>query len=320
MGELTHKYYTWTDGNYMRGQQLLASPQIGNLLAALDTKEEAFATIQDYNVDGTIKGCPLYFDVDSSDLVEAYGMMRDLVDEVSTVLDVTPAVWFSGSKGFHVVAPIYIRHNRCHEIVKMMSVDLGLDQYCDQSVYRTRSMWRCNNTYNKKADRYKVAVDYNDPLVKIVFNSAERIHTPRRGVFKHRDADIASYVSRLPEFTYQVQEEDKDFWNDMSHCMRTLWALDNPPEGYRHQLAHLMSRHCFRSGKSLEEAIALFGGHAFWCNVNERDYTKVLQSVYRSGNAAIGCKAGRDAELLRQYCIPACEFNNETNWKEIFKL
>ena len=103
MTETTYKYYTWTQGQYFRGQQLLAKTQIGNLLAALDSKEEAFATIQDYDKDGAVIGCPLYFDVDSDDLVEAHGMMLDIVTELDAVLGVCPIVWFSGSKGFHII-------------------------------------------------------------------------------------------------------------------------------------------------------------------------------------------------------------------------
>lgn len=317
MKETTYKYYTWTEGKYFRGQQLLSKPQISSLLAVMDKREEAFATIQDYDKNGAVIGCPLYFDVDSDDLIEAHGMMVDIVKQITYHLKVEPLVWFSGGKGFHVVAPIYIRHPRCHEIARMMRDDLGLES--DDSVYRTRSMWRCNNTYNKKAMRYKVQVNPTKSLHEMVYHSADRIHDPFKQA-EFRDARIETYIERLPEINVQPATMDKDFWGDMSHCMQTLWAMDSPPEGQRHQLAHLMARHCFRSNKSLEEAIALFAGHPFWGAINPRDYEKVISSVYRSGSGMIGCRHGRDGELLRQYCTDICAFNNETNWNKVFKI
>ena len=94
-----YKYFTWTDDEgYFRGQQLLCNEQISTLLSHLPSKSEAFATIQDYDAEGNCIGCPLYFDIDSPSLWDAYHEMQELVEDLRAALDIEPLVWFSGSK------------------------------------------------------------------------------------------------------------------------------------------------------------------------------------------------------------------------------
>lgn len=333
-----YKYFTWTDDEgYFRGQQLLHRDQIATLLSHLPVRSEAFATIQDYDEEGNCIGCPLYFDIDSPSLWDAYHEMQELVQDLrATFDDMHPWIYFSGSKGFHVVCPIYIRHERCHELVKLMVdevTDIG-----DRSVYRSRSMWRCNNTWNAKGEGRKVEVYTTESLEwmmahstgkqiegmspldrmlknPIIGNSAQ---AALRNMNSWRDADISSYIPRLPKFEDKViNNANADFYEDFRPCMRKLWEMDAPPEGQRHQFLHIMARHCFRSGLSKEEAEQLFATHHFWSTVRERDYTKVIASVYRTGRGLIGCKHGRDAEVLRPHCSLICALNDEF---DVFKV
>jgi hypothetical protein len=306
-----YKYFTWTDNEgYFRGQQLLHKSQIAVLLEHTKKPSEAFATIQDYDKDGNCIGCPLYFDIDSDSLWDAYNEMQELVQDLRASLEIDPLVWFSGSKGFHVVCPIYIRHERCHEIVKMMIDDVT--DIGDRSVYRTRSMWRCDSSWNAKGNGYKVAVNPLSALQDMKTWSTENIHYPiTQNWVGIRDANIEKYIPKLPTFTERMSEIGDDFMKDFKPCMKTIWEMESPPEGYRHQFLHIMARHCYRSGLSSSEAIKLFAYHHFWKTVNARDYEKVISSVYRSGHGLIGCKKGRDSELLTQYCSKACNLNEE---------
>lgn len=307
-----YKYFTWTDKDgYFRGQQLLHRNQIATLLAHMPVESEAFATIQDYDGDGNCIGCPLYFDIDSPSLWDAYHEMQELVEDLRATFGGEPLVWFSGSKGFHVVCPIYIRHERCHELVRLMVDDVT--DIGDRSVYRSRSMWRCDSTWNEKGNGYKVAVNSYGNLNDMQNCSRQNVHVPHTHNWKQRDADISSYVPRLPKFEDKIGKIDGDFYEDFRPCMRKLWEMDSPPEGQRHQFLHIMARHCFRSGLSKSEAIELFAGHHFWSTVKERDYTKVIASVYRTGRGLIGCKHGRDAEVLREHCSKLCALNEETS-------
>jgi hypothetical protein len=312
-----YKYFTWTDDEgYFRGQQLLGYEQISTLLSHLPSKSEAFATIQDYDAEGNCIGCPLYFDIDSPSLWDAYHEMQELVEDLRAALEAKPLVWFSGSKGFHVVCPIYIRHERCHELVKLMVDDVT--DIGDRSVYRSRSMWRCNSTWNSKGEGYKVQVHSNTMLEHMIEMSTNGTHDPHKpSDWGMRDADISAYIPKLPKFEDKIGKIDGDFLEDFRPCMRKLWEMDAPPEGQRHQFLHIMARHCFRSGLSKEEAEQLFATHHFWSTVRERDYTKVIASVYRTGRGLIGCKHGRDAEVLRPHCSLICALNDEF---DVFKV
>lgn len=310
---------TWTDGKYFEGNMLLERWQINELLKAFKHKKrEQFVTIQDYDQEGNIIGCPLYFDIDSPSLMDAHEEAKDLVERLEDQYNVTPFVWFSGGKGFHVMAPLYIRHHRCHEIVKMIWEDLFKQVECDPSVYRTRSMLRCDNTWNIKGERFKSYVpEINYPLDKIVKNAETQ--TPpawrlRWGI--PTDLPIQEYIDRLPEFKVGDFEADSNFVSDMMPCLKNLWTEETPPQGTRHELAHLMVRHCFRSELSREDTISLFANHPFWSQVNPNDYVKIVRSIYQNGKAVIGCK---NNEYLLSNCVKFCKYNKGMSITDTFK-
>lgn len=311
------RFFQWTKDGYHKGNMLLTEQQIGQLLSTHDEKEEAYATVQDYDEDGSIKGCYLYFDIDSSSLDNAYRDMVDVVSEIEGIYDCKCLVYFSGSKGFHVIAPVYIVHSRCHEIVKMIARDNNFP--VDMSVYRTKSWWRCNGTWNPKGFSYKILTDDLDGLALIIIKSGRNIQS-KPTEFIRQDLDVTSYIERLPPLSVGLNNMGKDFNDDLTPCMRTLWAMEEPPEGYAHQLAHMMARHCYRSDLSKEEAEAFFSDHVFWAAQNKRDYEKVIGSVYRYDRGMLGCKTGKDGDLLQQYCSKICIFNDEVSVFDIFKV
>ncbi|WP_373092447.1 hypothetical protein [Zhongshania sp.] len=312
-----YKYFTWTDSHgYHKGQDLLESSQIASLLQHMKKPSEAYATIQDYDADGNITGCPMYFDIDSPSLEEAFWNMSSLVDDLSMDFEVTPAVWFSGSKGFHIVLPLYIRHPRCHEIAGMIAKEYK--QETDPSVYRLRSMWRCDRTWNGKGKNYKTRITSEESYADIMRRSKGGSHLENWQPFNVKDMDITSYVSRLPERKTVQLPDNPD--TEMMPCLKKLWQMAAPPEGRAHQLCHLVSRWCYQSRLTEEEAVALFNDHPFWKGVAPRDYEKVIASTYRTGRAAIGCETGRDAELLRSQCQLHCPFNKEFQPQEVFNV
>lgn len=304
-----YKYFTWTDeSGYFCGQNLLHRSQIAKLLEHSKAPEEAFATIQDYDEEGNCIGCPLYFDIDSPSLWDAYNEMQELVEDLRCTLEIEPLVWFSGSKGFHIVCPIYVRHERCHEIVRMMVDDVT--DIGDRSVYRSRSMWRCNKTWNEKGNGYKIRTQSHFKLDSMI-NGSRMCNDLYYDPPIFRDAKIERYVAKLPTFEERMTEIGDDFSKDFKPCMRKIWEAESPPEGQRHHFLHIMARHCYRSGLSSSEAIHLFATHHFWSTVKARDYEKVIMSVYRNGKGLIGCKTGTDSEVLQPFCSKLCNLNDE---------
>lgn len=305
-----YKYLTWSDGTYFEGQSLYSRAQCNNLLRSLsNTKKEVYATIQDYNQDGTCIGSPIYFDIDSSSLYDAWETARELKSLADDEFDCDSFVWFSGGKGFHILSPLYVRHPRCHEIISTIIEDMFKHLDLDLSVYRNRSMLRVDNTWNIKGNNYKVACDnWNQLSLSNIINSASR---PAVSDWKQRwkpiDLDITEYIERLPAFKPSDVTSSLNF-NDMMPCLKNLWMAAEPPEGKRHELAYVFVRHCYRSELSQEETASLFESHVFWGKVRANDYLKIIRSVYTRGQGGMGCNTNA---LLQDNCVIACKYNKE---------
>jgi hypothetical protein len=305
-----YKYITWTDGEYFEGHNLMNKRSCLNVTDSLSrTKHEVFATIQDYDADGNCIGCPLYFDIDSPSLYDAWEQARLLYDAIEEEFNVQSFVWFSGGKGFHILSPLYVRHPRCHEIVSIIRQELFKHIDIDDKVYRTRSMLRVENTWNIKGDKYKIPCDNWNQLTldKIMLMADGQVTSDWRSKWNTTDLDIDEAVEKLPEFKPIVVDGSVEF-SDMMPCLKNLWLRDTPPDGDRHELAFLFVRHCYRSGLSKEQTASAFYEHPFWKNVRENDYMKIIRSVFTSGNAAMGCTNNK---LLRDNCVIACKYNSE---------
>ena len=303
-----NKYVTWSSGKYYEGQGLYDSSACVNIINSLrKTQQEVYATIQDYDSNGDCIGCPLYFDIDAPSLYDAWENARQLVSDIEDEFNVSSLVWFSGGKGFHVLTPLYIRHPRCHEIMKLIIEDSFKHIDLDMKVYRTRSMFRVENTWNIKGKKYKIPLDnWNQLSLEKIYAMADKQVTPQwRDKWNCADLDISSLVGRLPEFK-PIDISSTLHFDDMMPCLKRLWGLPTPPQGSRHEIAYMVVKHCYRAGLSPDEAASLFYSHPFWKNVNDNDYRKIIRSVYTKGNAALGCKHN---ELLQANCVVACIYN-----------
>ncbi len=245
--------------------------------------------------------------------MEAWEETQLLVDDLRDDYNCEPLVYFSGSKGFHVIVPRYIRHERCHEIAWMIVKEHPIT--VDDSVYRTRSMWRCNNTWNRKGRRQKRLVDPSWSLTQVLKYS-QGIHMPRTHT---EDLDITEYVDQLPERGSYERVHDTDFRSGMYPCMRRLWEMDSPPEGQRNHFLYIMARHCYRSGLDINDAMSLFASHHLYGDFRNNEYERVVKSVYRTGKSGIGCKTGRDANVLQPQCHGICPWRNEWSVRDVFK-
>lgn len=303
-----NKYITWSQGKYFEGQDLHSKSVIKNLTKSLiNSKCEVFVTMQDYDQDANCIGCPLFFDIDAPSLYDAHETMIELCHDIEDIFQVSPFVWFSGGKGFHVLAPLYVEHPRCHEIIKLIVDDYFKGYDLDHKVYRTRSMFRVENSWNIKGGKYKVPVDgWNHLSLEDIYKMGDNQVTSTWGErWKTTKLDIAEYIDRLPEFK-PIDVTSKVDFADMMPCLRNLWSMETPPEGQRHELAYVFIRYCYRAGLSKEETTGQFHAHPFWKNVSENDYTKIIRSVYTKGNATLGCKTN---QLLQNNCVYICKYN-----------
>jgi hypothetical protein len=114
-------------------------------------------------------------------------------------------------------------------------------------------------------------------------------------------------------------QQDYDTDSDISPCIQRLWNLTHYDEGERHYIAFIFVRQFYRVGLSEQDTIEKFERHPFWKHYPPREYMKIVNSVYRSGKAYLGCQNGRDGEILRTYCVTLCGFNKKIKISDILK-
>ena len=303
---------TWIgEDGYFRGRDLISREQVASLITSLKHRE-LYCTIQDYNEDGSTIGCPIVFDIDSPSLYDAYSQMRCLVQDLEASYDLVPLVYFSGGKGFHVMPRLYIKHERCHEIARMISGEFSTE--IDVSIYKNNAMLRVNDSYNTKSSRWKVAVNPASTLEYMVAQSEYRNHYHSLDISSHV-LDISEYIPKLRDLSELNLE--KSTIDEMTPCLRAMWADINPQEGTRHYTIFIMVRFFCGAGYTQEQVIKLFEGHEFWRTIPSKYYIAVTRQVFRSGKTFIGCKHGQDAEMLRPLCSKLCLFNDELSISEL---
>ncbi len=125
------------------------------------------------------------FDLDSEDLQVSYTETQKLVAKLKDS-GCEPQVWFSGSKGFHVVIPQEVfggfephqELNLIHKrIAQLTAEELNLTTV-DLSIYSRQRSFRCKYSYHKggskkyKQDCYKVPVDIFEDSIETVLKKS----------------------------------------------------------------------------------------------------------------------------------------------------
>lgn len=110
----------------------------------------------------------LVFDIDyEKDVAVAHSWARELVQYLNAEYGVgfeSQAYFFSGKKGFHVLAPEKLfggfePSSELPMILKMMAMRLCDPKKLDSSIYETNRLFRVANTYHEMSGLYKVQLD-----------------------------------------------------------------------------------------------------------------------------------------------------------------
>jgi hypothetical protein len=109
----------------------------------------------------------LWFDIDSGDLTTALVNARSLVTRIELIdpaLSQHLAIYFSGSKGFHVGIPAglfgwepFVELPRAH---RHLATGIAGDVQIDTAIYEHNRLWRVPNTRHGKSGLYKVPLTY----------------------------------------------------------------------------------------------------------------------------------------------------------------
>lgn len=265
-----------------------------------------FKTIEHWNTEGE-KFCPIYADFDGPTAQsDALSCVHQMLNNFGTV----PQVYYSGSKGFHVVYPYYIKGDNCEKVAKYIMEKLGANNWksWDDGMYKTRNMWRIVNTKNEKTGLYKIQLKDVHLLTKMLYEIKEYAKEPRKTW--EVDTDKNNPFLDMVVSQYQYKEETKpekivehrNYKEEMTPCIERLLAEENE-EGKRHYSILVLARFFKWCGTDMDEAIGLVLTPYY---KHEKHVRKVFNSVYRS-TALIhfGCK---NNNIMQEKCGILCKY------------
>lgn len=171
------------------------------------------------NIDQAVRLGPLYFDIDSSSIEEAYEDCIKLYDHLSKYINKESIlVYFTGKKGFHIECePIALGINPSNDLPKIyrfiandLKSKLNLNTL-DFSVYDARRMWRLAGSKHQQTGLYKTLLNPCDssPMLYSNIDSIKEYSSEPRSL-KVAEQNF-SYQSNewYRQYTYDIEENEK---------------------------------------------------------------------------------------------------------------
>ncbi|MEA2036378.1 MAG: hypothetical protein U9O94_02635 [Nanoarchaeota archaeon] len=311
-----YRYYSVVDRNgYFRCNQLVSIEQVSTFVRTFGQDFEQFYTIQRYSIDGSLESCPIYIDIDSSDLYEAYNQTKETVEAIRHLgIELPIHVWFSGSKGFHIILPYIIRGDRCFEYAREIVKEFTND--ADMSVYTNRRMWRVHNTVNRKSGMYKI---YLGDLSNLTFDKIIEMAKVNEDVLpielKAYSCEVLKDLLSSIVLPALNMSSNSDYY--VTPCIKKLLKESHTEKGNRHQIAYVICRHFYLMDYTKQEAEKHIRELPMYNKYAEKQFKTILKSVYTHGAKGISCK-GMD-DFLTDYCGKFCPFDKSWNLKDIFR-
>ena len=236
------------------------------------------------------KGTMLYadylaFDIDQKDLSDAHMELGRLVEYLD-FREVGYELWFSGSKGFHIMVPtsqFEFKPTDNTDILKRLAEGIGEASgiTIDTSIYNASRVFRMGGSINPKTGLYKVPVSPTDSLEDIL----EKAKSPKEDPYPEPDDYGVNDV--LMAAYEEVQ--------GLIKVNRTIAPVDDPKNtrivptgiatGGRNEACYTMARKLARRG--VAENDAKFFCEA-WSNslpepMESREVSKTVSSAYTKG-------------------------------------
>lgn len=319
-----HKYFAFiNDRGYWDINELLPTAQIDHWLKLFGSDHRAsFVSMQDYDQYGSILGCPLFFDFDG-DKQKVLNEVKEFVGYWEFIFNITPIIYFSGSKGFHLFINKYIAHPKCHLINKYFAKLTDLSTL-DHQVYRTNALMRIKLTKGYNRNFYKIQITRNE-LFSLTFEQIEQIATQPRTIevdhdIEKLDIDLFEdhYNTALTEIESNEYIEsdsaaERDYMADMTPCIKTL-LTEGSGNGMRHNTILILAAHFKNSGISETKCLETITSYPHWGEYDRnKSVRKVVFSVYNSTKPiGIGCSGSSEtAGILKTFCAKPCHFRDD---------
>jgi hypothetical protein len=321
-----YRYFAYhiKDEDGFHGWQLLTDAQITviiNDLMKTPTRQDIFTTIQDYNKEGDVISCPIYVDFDDNNSIKD---ARTFVKKFEKLTGVYPAIFFSGSRGIHLVAPFIIEHPKCHLVVQYIVRSLLDVVSIDHQVYTNKRLWRVPHTYHTSSECYKTHISVEE-LMNLDLDEMKELYK-RKPKYPYVEASDSEMLIKQESVNLVIDEAKAyidtqvknnvvkesaivgDWSVNMFPCVRHI--LENCPEdGNMNTSVCILARFFRQHGVACEDAcnIIMEQSHYKMRQQKEKDVLKVIRSTYKSNvNGRIGCKYNGEGALLRKFCNDLC--------------
>lgn len=316
-----HKYFAYKQGEYWNVNALLPVSQIRKTLTALNWKKEVFASMQSYDEYGNCLYCPLFFDFDG-DQITVLKDTRAFINACEFLLNITPRVYFSGNRGFHLVIEHMIEHPQCHLLIKDFAEQMVSVSTLDKSIYRTNSMFRIPGSLGSDHNYYKTLLTRTE-IMTLNFDQIRQLSTTQRMIDDQHDPSkidedalsewLKIAIPELPDLTNLtvLESQGDDLLTELTPCIKHM--ITKPiPTGGRHEAVFIIARFFKKCGIDHETSLKAILRYEHWAEYEQkREVSKVFKSVYCTTlQTTLGCRGPSvSAETMRAYCSDFCHFS-----------
>jgi hypothetical protein len=298
----------------MSGNNLITTSQIAKLKSSLNGCE-MYETIQTYDENADVVYTPLYADLDgptaTKDCIEICEM---IIEE----FDIVPNIYFSGSKGFHLIIPVKVMNNAdcfSHVLCKHFFNRLGQWASFDDKVYTSRRLLRSCGSIHHKTGHYKTRITLDE--IQILGSDVRSLCTKPlyeddyewinneliNNVLNDISISVKSKNANRP-----VKSSNHSSGIEFSNCMR-LAITNIPRDGdWNHTLVTIAR---FFNNQKIDKrlAINILFKFSHWLG-DSKHVEMVFRSVYRR-DSYYTCRGN---ETLERNCDMWCMFNPKVDF------
>lgn len=315
---LAHRY---KGNDYMSGYNLLDHETHARMKSKLTSLGlEVYESVQTYDLNGEVISTPLYADFDG---VGCEADVLELHDNLTKRFGVSPLIYFSGSKGFHVIYPVTVKSKYAHKVCESFFKAFCSSPFLDEKVYTNRRLFRILNSRHYKTGLYKIQVTPEEIIsgqyLELAKKQRPEYVIDGSGNYSRLHAEILKHIGIV-----QRAEAEKKNNNEYSGEIEALEGIIFPPcikkliefepmDGEWNETLIMLAR--FFNARYVDkfEAIEFLLQYPHWFD-DEKHVRKVFNSTFNS-QSFFGCK---NSMFLQDRCELLCAFNDE--FKELWIL
>ena len=304
------RYYTNGAGGHF-SHHVLIDDDVIRLFMNNNMSSDMFCSVQSYDIHGNEYMSQLVFDIDNEDIVVAYDIAKSIADDVEYKYDTDTSIWFSGSKGFHVITGLVGHGDKAN--IAMKSIAFNISREIDPAMYKSRSLFRLPNTRNSKSGLFKIQVKYNESI-KSIYNRAmsQQAYEPIEYDLYNSKFSV-DHITSLESVNMVTQHDHvnithSDWRETLSPCISTMLD-EGVQEGFRYEVCFYLVRHFRICGLDIDEAIDVASTLDVF---SDGGYSDGMIAHYYSGMIRnVGCLTGTLSSYMQSRCVSSCVHSKE---------